>query len=414
MKSPGTLYFVNRFYAPDMFAATSRLLTDLASDLAANGYSVAVITSRLRYDTTQEPLSARQQMAGVEVHRIWTTRFGRHSLYGRAVDYLTFHLSALWRLMALLRRGDLVVVMTDPPLLSVSLLPVILWRRARMLCWNQDLFPETAAILLSFPVGSRWIISLLRGLRNLSWRYADRSVVLGQRMAERLFADGVARQKVQIIPNWEDGATITPQAEQDNPLRVEWQLTGQFVVAYVGNLGRAHEWQTLLAAAEQLSDRRDICFLFVGGGAGLTRLRQWQAEHPQVQIRIEPYQARDRLLSTLAVADLHWFSLLPALEGLIVPSKFYGIAAAGRATLFIGDPQGEIPVLLQAGECGKAFPVGAATEVAEQIRAWADQPEQCRQMGLAARQWFLQHADQSVAMQAWRQLVQEIAAESHP
>ncbi|MBF0096460.1 MAG: glycosyltransferase family 4 protein [Magnetococcales bacterium] len=411
MKFSRTLLFVNRFYAPDYFAATSRLLTDLASSLAAAGYDVQVITSRLRYDTTLEPLPQRQQMDGVTVQRVWTTRFGRHALFGRAIDYLTFHLAAFWRLLWLAKAGDLVVVMTDPPLLSLSVWPIIAWRGCHLVIWNQDLFPETAAALLPFPVGSRWLLTVLRHLRNLSWRRARYSVVLGQGMAARLQAEGVAAERVRIIPNWEDGRSIRPQARSENPLLEEWPLAGRFVVGYVGNLGRAHELETLLAAAERLADRPDICFLFVGGGAGLNRLRLWQRQHPQAHLLIQPYQSRARLLSVLGVADVHWFSLLPALEGLIVPSKLYGIAAAGRATLFIGDPQGEIPALLRAGNCGASFAVGDVEAVAEQLRHWADNPALCQQMGKAARQWFMQYQDQSIALQAWQQLIQEMMAE---
>ncbi|WP_193771330.1 glycosyltransferase family 4 protein [Candidatus Magnetaquicoccus inordinatus] len=411
MKHSGTILFINRFYAPDYFAATSRLLTDLTADLAAAGHDVQVITSRLRYDTTQTPLSMRQRMAGVEVHRVWTTRFGRFSLYGRSIDYLTFHLSAMWRLLCLAKAGDLVVVMTDPPLLSLSLWPVIALRRCHLISWNQDLFPETAGALLPFPVGSRWLLSLLRRLRNFSLRHARRAVVLGKRMAERLLAEGIAADKVCIIPNWEDGQCIMPLATAENPLRAEWQLVDRFVVAYVGNLGRAHELDTVLAAAEYLTDRPDICFLFVGGGAGLPRLQAWQQQHPHAHLLIQPYQSRERLLYTMGVADVHWFSLLPALEGLIVPSKFYGIAAAGRATLFIGDSNGEIPALLQAGNCGESFAVGAAREVAERIRHWADHPALCRKMGERARQWFLQNHDQALAMRLWRQLIEEVVQE---
>jgi len=140
------LIFVNRFFFPD-HSATSQMVSDLAFALAAAGFDVQVVTSRLRYDDPAAELPGREAIAGVQVHRVRTTRFGRHLLPGRALDYLTFYLSAAWRLFRLLRRGDVVVAKTDPPLISVPVGWVAGLRGARLVNWLQDLFPEVAAAL---------------------------------------------------------------------------------------------------------------------------------------------------------------------------------------------------------------------------------------------------------------------------
>ena len=87
------IVFVNRFYAPD-HSATSQMLTDLAIALAAGGADVQVITSRLRYDDVAASLAPHEVIDGVEVHRVWTSRFGRGNLAGRALDYLSFYVAA--------------------------------------------------------------------------------------------------------------------------------------------------------------------------------------------------------------------------------------------------------------------------------------------------------------------------------
>jgi colanic acid biosynthesis glycosyl transferase WcaI len=112
------IVFLNRYFYPD-HSATSQLLTDLAFDLAARGLAIHVITSRQCYDNPREVLPARESIRGVQVHRVWTLRFGRGRLIGRTFDYLTFYLSAAWRLAVLLAPGDVVVAKTDPPLISV-------------------------------------------------------------------------------------------------------------------------------------------------------------------------------------------------------------------------------------------------------------------------------------------------------
>ena len=399
------IIFLNRFFYPD-HAATSQLLTDLAFDLAKRQEKVHVITSRLRYDDPSTCLPDRQQVNGVLIHRVWTSHFGRHFLPGRAIDYLTFHLGVFFRLLLIINRNDLVVVKTDPPLLSVTVLAIVWLRRAVLLTWNQDLFPEIAAKLGVQGIGKS-LFSLLKWLRNLSLRYATINIVPGNRMGQRLQQEGIKAEQIRVIHNWSDGQIVTPIPAKENALRQEWGLTDRFVVGYSGNMGRAHEFNTILAAAERLKNREDIVFLFIGAGAGQEKVAAIAQARQLSNILLKPYQPRERLAFSLSVPDMHWISLLPKLGELIVPSKFYGIAAAGRAIIYVGDSADDIPKLLRDGSCGVTVPVGEGELLAQQIAAWADDQETCRRIGKAARCLFDTRFDRPLAMTAWYQLIQE-------
>jgi glycosyltransferase involved in cell wall biosynthesis len=160
-------------------------------------------------------------------------------------------------------------------------------------------------------------------------------------MARRIQEFGVPAARVHVIANWCDDETIRPAAETDNPLREAWHLSGKFVVGHSGNLGRAHDFETLLAAAERLRNESRIVFLMIGGGRHFQELAQAvKARGLENSFRFRPYQERAMLPHSLGVADVHWLSLHPALEGLIVPSKFYAIATAGRPIVMIGDCEG--------------------------------------------------------------------------
>ncbi len=400
------IIFINRFFYPD-HAATSQMLADLAFHLAGEGWSVHVIASWLRYDDPGATLPHRETIAGVTVHRLRTSRFGRLFLPGRAIDYLTFHLGVFIKLFFLARRGDLLVAKTDPPLISVTVLPVVRMRGLKLVNWVQDLFPEVATAL-GFGSDDNQLIGFLRWLRNRSLKTARANVVLGERMAARLRGQGVAGERIHIIHNWADGGAIIPGPLADNPLRRQWGLSDCFVIGYSGNLGRAHDYETLLEAAALLSDRPRMLFLFIGGGAGLERVRKRVAERGLTNVRFHPYQPRERLSHTLGVADLHWMTLLPELEGLIVPSKFYGIAAAGRPLIHIGDRHGEIPTLLAAHRCGLTIAPGAARELADQLDALARDPDGCRAMGQRARDLFEGRFDRPIAMAAWSGLLRSV------
>src|SRR6185369_7427309 len=111
------LIFANRYFYPDI-SATSQLLSDLAFRLARQGREVHVVASRQRYGDADADLPASEVREGLHIHRVWTSSFGRAFLPGRVLDYFFFYLFAGLRIPSLARRGDLVIAMTDPPLLS--------------------------------------------------------------------------------------------------------------------------------------------------------------------------------------------------------------------------------------------------------------------------------------------------------
>jgi colanic acid biosynthesis glycosyl transferase WcaI len=400
------IVFVNRFFYPD-HSATSQFLTDLAVDLARDGMNVHVVTSRLRYDDPGASLPAFEAVSGVKVHRVWTSRFGRGHLGARALDYLTFYVGAARVLWRLVDRDTVLVAKTDPPLISVLSAPIAVLRRAALVNWLQDLFPEVAG-----KVGMRAVqgpvLRLLRMARNLTLRVARTNVVLGNRMESLVRRQGIPASRVRVIHNWADGEHIRPVATDANPLRTEWGVQGRFVVGYSGNLGRAHEFSTILDAAKQLSPRQEVVFLFIGGGAQRAAVEHDARERRLPNVLFHPYQPRERLHESLSVPDVHLVSLNPALEGLIVPSKFYGIAAAARPTLFVGDVDGEIASIIRDARCGYAVQAGDAAALARRITQLADDAALTKAMGERARELFDQQFDRRLAVRAWREVLEGV------
>ena len=195
-------------------------------------------------------------------------------------------------------------------------------------------------------------------------------------------------------------------------LRAEWGYPDdRLVVGYSGNLGRAHELDTMLDAARLLAaeaapEAALIDFLFIGGGA----LRQRLAAAALPNLAVRPYQPRESLPQSLAVADLHWLSLQPALEGLIVPSKFYGTAASGRPLLFVGDPDGEIARLIHRHGCGWTFRVGESQAVAALLRELARDRMPLVERGANARRMVRDNFTRAGAIAAWDELLRTVAA----
>jgi colanic acid biosynthesis glycosyl transferase WcaI len=414
MASPMGLIFLNRYFHPD-HSPTSELLSDLTFALGQRGFRVTVITSRLHYEGAASPLPHSECIKGVEIRRVWTSKRGRHRLIGRSLDYLSFYLTAGWRLWRLARAGDIIVAKTDPPLLSIVVASIAWLRGAHLVNWLQDIFPEVAEALNVGGGPGRAAFRLIRPIRNWSLRSAKTNVVVGEGMAVRLQAQGIPRQRIQLIPNWSDGTLIAPTAAGHNELRKSWAPNSRFVVGYAGNLGRAHDITTIVEAMTRLqqlcseSPENDIppriVFVFVGGGAQRARLEREVAQRRLTNVRMHPYQPRELLAEILGLADLHLVSLNPKLEGLMVPSKFYGIAAAGRPTLFIGAPDGEIARLLNETGCGFTVAPGDGRELMDRILQLASDPDLCASMGARARYAFEQHWDVNHALDKWEQVL---------
>ncbi len=401
--SPGKLVFVNRFFDPDE-SATSLLLTDLARGLADASVRVHVLCSRQLYTNPRAHLRALEELHGVTIHRLPTTRYGRARLLGRFFDYATFYVTAVWALLAQLERGDVVVSKTDPPLICIPAALCARLKRARLVNWQQDVFPEIATILAASPL-PHWLDALLRRLRDWSMRSAAANVLIGQRMLEYFERRGIPPSKLRVIENWADGDAIAPKPADASALRAGLGLGDKFVVCYSGNLGRAHEFETLVAAADRLHDDPAIVFLIIGGGAKMEPLRLAVAAAALRNFMFLPYQPRAELEDSLAAADVHLASLLPPLEGLIMPSKLYAVMAAGRPLIFIGDGDGEIARVLREAECGITVAIDGGAELVAAIRLLKDQPQLRSLMGARARESFLARFARTRALERWKAVV---------
>lgn len=398
-----SIVFINRYFYPD-HSATSQLVSDLAFDLVKSGMRVEVVTSRLSYDDSEIRFPSSEIVNGVRIHRVWTSSFGRTVLIGRMVDYMTFYLSALFCLLRVVRKNDVVVAKTDPPVISFIALLTCKLKRARLINWLQDVFPEVAIALgIRVPALAQ---KLLVSIRNMTLKCAIMNIVIGHRMKAYLESQSVDKNRIRVIYNWIVSSDIEHIPVDKNPLRIEWGLTDKFVVGYSGNLGRAHDVDTMLDTIRLARDD-DICFLFIGGGAGMNQLKQ-AIEHEEINhVIFKPYQAIEKLGLSLGVPDVHLVTLAPELEGLIVPSKFYGVLASGKPTLFIGDRDGEVARDIEMNNCGITVRTGRPDILHEAIISYRDDTELLNTHGNNARLYFNKAHANSQSRKLWARLLQD-------
>lgn len=361
------------------------------------------------YDNAYAKLPPIEIVRNVKICRIWTSRFGRHWLPGRVIDYISFYINAVIKLFLKCSRDDIIIAMTDPPMFSIPVRAIARFRKAKQVNWLQDLFPEVAmalGILNKDSIFGKFLIKL----RNLSLVNSDLNVVIGYRVKEKLTGEGMPVNKIHVIHNWADGSAIQPLSPQNNPLFEQWKLTGKFIVAHSGNLGRVHDYETVINAAEKLQHDKDIVFLFIGGGIKLEKLTQEVFARGLRNFVFKNYQPRESLHYSFGIADVHMVILNKNMQGLIVPSKYYGIAAAGKPSIFIGNPDDEIPGIINSTASGLTVDQGDANKLAELILRFKNDADLRKNMGMNARVVFDERFSANMALNEWEKTLQHVSA----
>jgi colanic acid biosynthesis glycosyl transferase WcaI len=393
---------LNQYYWPGV-EATAHLLTELCEALAED-YEVEVVTGVL-HGHEEQPHELERN--GVHIVRVSSTSYERSELARRAANYFSYLASALSHALSA-PAPDLVLCMTDPPI--VGDLGVVVGRRfdAPVLVISQDVFPEIATELgrLRNPA----VVGVLRTLVGAYLRRADRIVAIGERMRERLEEKGTPPERLRVIPNWVDTRAITPQP-RDNEWAKRQGLDSRFVVMHSGNVGHAQDLDTFVRSATFLRDLTELRIVIAGFGARhaemVTLARRLEVEDA---VRFLPYQRRDRLPLSLSSADVHVVGLAKGLAGYVVPSRLYGILSAARPVIAAADEESETARIVAEVGCGVVIAPGRPELLARTIRAAREGEYDLEEMGRRGREYVEREADRSVAMRRYRAVVAELLA----
>jgi colanic acid biosynthesis glycosyl transferase WcaI len=395
------LLVLNQYYWPGI-EATAQLLTELCEALAKEA-EVKVVTGVL-HGHEDEPRHLVRN--GVEIVRVPSTSFERSKLGARAANYATYLTSALLRGLRG-PRPEIVLCMTDPPIVADIALLVARRFRAPLVVVSQDVFPEIAVQLkrLQNPLATR----LLRALVSLYLRRADRIVAIGDTMRRRLETKGAPPERVRVIPNWIDTERLAPLDKANDWARKKG-VEDKFVVMHSGNVGHAQDLDSLVRAATFLRDLDDLALFIVGTGARHAELVALAEQLEVDRLQFLYYQPREVLPQSLSAADIHVVGLAPGLAGYVVPSRLYGILAVARPVIVAADRESETAQVVERIGCGILVPPGRPELLARAIRDAHDGKYDLAAMGARGREWVEREADRSVAVRRYRDLLLELAA----
>jgi colanic acid biosynthesis glycosyl transferase WcaI len=378
-----SILFINRVYPPAE-GATGRVLEHVAEGFARADWEVSVLTTAC----PSQPAGTSFRH-GVKIIRIGLP-FSKRSILSRALGYALM-IPALGLRALLLLRAEVVVIKTDPPMLLVLGPLLRMVKGSRLIHWAQDLYPEVAEEVGIFRKGGI-LASTLRGISTRAMRSYDRIVAVGRCMREKLVARGIPSERICVIPNIGIEQEIRPVEPLINGFRQRHGLGDCFVVEYSGNMGRAHEFETLLSVAQKLQEcgESKIRFLLIGGGPGEVMLRDEVQRRGLMNVLFLPSQPQSELSESLGAGDLHLVTMKKGMSGLVVPSKFYGVMAAGRPCLFIGPADAEVARVIREQDVGAVIAPGDGEGLLAAILAYRDTPEMLAEAGRKALHLLLE------------------------
>jgi glycosyltransferase involved in cell wall biosynthesis len=376
--------FFNRSYWPDV-SATGQLLTELAEDLVRDhGWEVTIVTGYPVGAPAQPP--ARETRNGVRIVRAAGTTRDPRRFWGRAANYVSYFVSALCAGFVV-PRPDVVVALTDPPIIGLAAKACAAWNRAPFVFLCEDVFPEVAVLVEDFQ--SPLVNRVLDRVNRFLVARADAIVALGDTMRRHLVErKGADPEKITIIHNWADCTAVQP-APRDNAFARAHDLVDRFVVLHAGNVGLSQNLDAVLDAARLLQDTPGVVLVFVGEGSRKAALQARVAREQIGNVLFLPFQPRAAMGDSYATADVSLVSLRQGLAGVIVPSKLYTVLASGRACLAAVEDDCEVAQIVREGQCGRVVGPGDAMAIADAVRTMAADRDETRGMGARARDMAL-------------------------
>jgi glycosyltransferase involved in cell wall biosynthesis len=364
---------LNQCFWPDV-VATAQQLNDLAAGLVERGHDVTVVCSDRGYDDQQLRFPRRETWNKVKIIRVRSIRANKKSRFSRALNFASFSISCAFRL-AIMPRQDVVVALTSPPLISWLGAWFTRLKGGRMIFWVMDLNPDEA-IAAGWLKPDSLIVKLLRALLQSSLRRAEKIVVLDRFVEQRIRANGVPEEKIEVIPPWAHDDAVRFDPEGREVFRRAHNLGDKFVVMYAGNHSPCHPLDTVLAAAQELRTQDDIVFVFAGGGSEQRKVHEFAVSNQLHNVLCLPYQPIEKLSALLSAADLHVVVMGEQFVGIVHPSKIYNLLAIGSPFLYIGPAESHLgDIIARLGDSYSAFHAryGDVDSVCQVIRGRADQ-----------------------------------------
>ena len=396
------------YYYPDV-ASTGQILTELAEGLKDSFHTTVICTVPSYTGKISQYYRKHkyyfENINGVDVLRIRVPEFRKNFALSRIYNILSYFISAISATFRV-ERQDYVFTISQPPILG-GMLGVIGKRvkKAKLIYNIQDFNPEQIQAV-EF-THNKLLLGLMMALDKHSCRRADKVIVVGRDMLETLqnrFAD---LPSYAYINNWINEKEIVPLPATDERVmqfKEKYGLQGKFVIMYSGNIGLYYDLVNIVKVIKEFREFTDVAFAFIGEGSVLEELKDLQREYEITNMVFIPYQDKSSLVYSLNAGDVHFVVNVRGIKGVSVPSKLYGVMAAGKPVLGVLEEGSEARLIVNEAKCGLSVSPGDYQAIYQLIETFIKMKDsaELEKMGNMGRDYLLNYLTKDVSIKKYR------------
>jgi glycosyltransferase involved in cell wall biosynthesis len=403
------IWIVSELYYPEL-TSTGYFLTGIAEGLASK-YDVSVLCGQPTYWVRGVRAPVRETRNGVDVLRCRATTLDKDKLIFRIINLFTVSISISVAAMFRIKRGDVVIAVTNPPLIPYLIALVCRLKGSRFILLIHDVYPDVLMRLGILSPQSFFAHLMNRASRWLYSR-ASRIIVLGRDMQKLVCAKlNSGRERIVIATNWGDTEAIVPQSFTENQLLDKLNLKQHFVVQYCGNIGRTHGMNNIANAAEAIASDPEFHFLVIGWGAMRRWLVQQKKERQLENLTILDPLPQMELCDGLNACNVAIITFSSGMAGISVPSRMYNVLAAGKPLLAVCDDDSELAAVVREEGIGWVVPPGRADLIVATLYDAKSNPERLRSMGERARKASEAKYNSDYVLQIYESIIESLRSE---
>ncbi len=410
------------YYVPDV-ASTGQILRELAEGMK-DSFDITVICVVPSYEGTISPEYKtkkyyEEDINGVRVIRIRVPEFSKQNKISRIKNIVAYFFGAMTATFKA-EKQDYVFSISQPPILGGLLGVWGKWVKHAKYIYNiQDFNPEqTMAVGYS---NNKLVLKLMMMLDKFSCRQSDLIITVGRDLVEtvnRRFK-GKRVPKTVMINNWIDEKEIYP-LDKDNEkvqaFKSKYGLENSFVIMYSGNIGLYYDLENIIKVIEKFKpgtktpDGREVAFAFVGAGTKLEELEAYVSEHGMSNVSFIPYQDKAELIYSLNAADVHWCVNAKGIKGVSCPSKYYGLAAAGKPVIGVLEAGSEIRCIIDETNGGICCEPGDYKSIEKNIQWFIDNSgsDELKEMGMRGRAYLEKNLTKNVSVNKYAEEISNL------
>ncbi|RNF39514.1 glycosyltransferase family 4 protein [Planococcus salinus] len=413
MKNKKKISFVINYFYPDL-ASTAQIMTELTSEIQ-NDFDITVIAAQPGYAGERKSVKKifeKDCLDSMKVIRIKLPEVDKNSKLSRVRYIVSYFVLANIALLKE-RKTDIIYTISQPPILGGLIGSIGKFLKGSKHVYNiHDFNPEQAAAV-SY-TNNQLVFKIAKFIDNINCRYADHIVMVGQDMGETLAKRFKGRNvpAYSVVNNWTDEDEILPLGKEHPVVADFLQQNGlqdKFIVAYSGNIGLYYDLENIIRIAKDFTNIPDLVFLFIGEGAVKHRMQEYVEEHNLSNVVFLPYQPKDFIRYSLNAADIHLVVNQKGIKGVSVPSKIYGVMAAGKPVLGVLEQGSEAERLITESQSGIVVEPHDYESISEAVRFFYDMSAgELNEMGMRGRIYLENHLTKETSINKSRTLLLSI------